>query len=92
MAAAVDDYSNYATSPYSPCRHAASVSPSDSTDLGHVSRFVFVGGVGSGNLTVVMQDGSTVAFAGLLANTLLPIAVSRIKSTGTDVTGVVALW
>ena len=88
--AATDDYSSYQVPPYGPCRHAAAVTPSDSTSLSDVTRFVFVGGAGT--LTVIMEDGTTVEFAAVAASTLLPIQVSQVKNTGTSATDIVALW
>lgn len=71
---------------------ASGVTKSDSADLPSPSTGgLYIGGAGSGNLTVTMLDGSRVAFAGLTAGTLLPIVVTRVWSTGTDVTSVVAL-
>jgi hypothetical protein len=90
--AATDDYANWETPPYGPCRHAAAVTPSDSVDLSNVSRFLFVGTTGSGGLVVVMEDGVVATFAGLVGGTLLPLAVSRVKSTGTTVSNVISMW
>jgi hypothetical protein len=73
----------------SPCRSAAAVTPSDTTDLGFVSRQLFVGG--AGNVTAIMADGTTVLFTGVLAGAFLPIRCSRVKATGTTATNMVAL-
>lgn len=67
-----------------------SVTPSDSTDLSiGFSRAIFVGG--AGNLAVTMIDGTALTFTGVVAGSILPIAVTRIKSTGTTATNIVAL-
>jgi hypothetical protein len=76
---------------------AIAVMPSDSLNLvdAHSNPFaasaLYIGGSGSGNLKVTMEDGETEVFAGLTAHFILPIRVSRVWSTGTDVTGIVAL-
>ena len=73
-----------------PAREAASVTPSDSTDLDRRTKGVWIGG--AGDMSVVMHNGQTVTFAGILGGSLLPIAVSRINSTGTTATAIVALY
>ena len=70
--------------------HAVTVTPSDSTDLAHVS-FLWVGG--AGNLRVNTPGGETnVAINGVPAGTLVPLAVSRVLSTNTTATNIVALY
>lgn len=70
---------------------AIAVTPSDTTVLAP-TRALYIGGAGSGGLSVVMADGRTAAFAGLTVNTVLPISVTKVRSTGTDVTSIVALY
>lgn len=76
-----------------PATHAVAVTPDDNSDLGNVTRAIYVGDVSGGtDLTVVMfGDGVTVQFTGLVAGTIIPIRVSRVKATGTTVSGIVAL-
>jgi hypothetical protein len=90
MPAAVDNYTSYQVGLDSPNSHAAAVTPSDSTDLTNVTRAIYVGGAGA--LTVVMADGTTIAFAAVPAGTTIPIRASRVKATGTAATSIVALW
>lgn len=88
--AATDDYASYTTPPYAPCRHIAAVTPNDNADLANVTRFLFVGGAGA--IAVVTAGGETVTMTGVAAGSVLPIAVSRVKSTGTTATNIAALW
>jgi hypothetical protein len=54
---------------------------------------LYIGGAGSGNLTVLMADGTgTVKFEGLAAGQFLPIAVAQVFATGTDVTAILFLY
>lgn len=46
----------------------------------------------AGTLAVVMRNGATVSFGAVAAGTLLPIAVSRVKATGTSASNIVALY
>jgi hypothetical protein len=74
-------------------RSAYAVTPHDtnpSIRSGDVTDALYIGGAGSGALTVVMSDGKTVAFAGVPVG-ILPIAVSKVLATGTNVTNIVAL-
>jgi len=80
-----------------PAGFAAVVTPNDSTDLPFATRAVWVGGAGT--LTVNMKGQNAqnpgqanVLISGIPAGTLLPIAVTRIKTTGTTATLIVALW
>jgi hypothetical protein len=72
-----------------PAEHAEAVTPSDSTDLVVVSRALWVGGAGT--VAVIMASGAAVTFSGVAAGTHLPIRVSRVKSTGTTGTLILAL-
>ena len=73
-----------------PSREAESVTPNDSTDLDRRTKGIWVGS--SGDLSVVMHNGDVVIFPGVLGGSLLPIAVSRVRATGTTATGIVALY
>jgi hypothetical protein len=88
--AAIDDFANYAAVQGGPARHAVAVAPNDGVDLTNVTRWIFVGGVG--NLTAIMADGTTVLLTAVAAGTLLPLAATRVKATGTTATLIVALW
>jgi hypothetical protein len=94
VTAAVDDHSALVMPAFGSCRHAKAVTPSDTVDLSNVSRFLFVGTstAGAGTVTVIMQDGTTALFKNLLQGTLLPVCATRVKSTGTTASDLVALW
>ncbi len=73
-----------------PITGAVAVTPADGSDLTDVTRALWIGG--AGNVAVVTLDGSTVTIKGVQAGTLLPIRVSRVKSTGTTATDILALY
>lgn len=77
------------TGPTSATR-AAAVTPSDSADLDTTTKFIWVGGVG--DLKVRMAGGDDVLFTAVPAGTLLPISVSRVYSTLTTATSILAVW
>lgn len=78
----------------SPADNAAAVTPNDSTDLAVVPRGLYVGGAGT--LIVHMKDAAgdaaSVSFVGVAGGSLLPIRPSRVLSTGTTATNIVAVW
>ncbi len=75
----------------SPAYFAAAVAPNDGSDLSIVTRGLYVGV--SGNVSVLMAgDGGAVTFTAVPAGAVLPIAVSRVKATGTTATSIVAIW
>lgn len=87
-----DDWATISTGITGPARHAAAVTPDNDNDLAYAARSLYIGGAGSGNLSVITTGGDTIAFAGLTAGSIVPVCVARVRSTGTDVTNIVALW
>jgi len=72
-------------------RDAIVVTPSNSVDLTNVTRGLFVGS--AGNLAVVMAGaGNTLVITGVPAGAFLPISVTRVNSTNTTATNIVAFW
>lgn len=71
---------------------AKAITPNDNTDLSYVTKGVYVGG--SGDITATMADGVSgdVVFKAVPVGAVLPIAVSRVKATGTTATNLVALF
>lgn len=70
-------------------RRAAVVTASDSTVL-EVTRALYVGG--GGNVAVTTLNGDSVTFVGVGAGTILPIQVTKVLSTGTTATSILALY
>lgn len=88
---ATDQFSYTSETVFAPADNAVAVTPNDSTDLTYVTRAVYVGG--TGNMVVTMAGGgSNVTFTGIPAGSVLPIRVSRILSTSTTATSIVALY
>lgn len=76
---------------------AAVVTPSNTADIPYVGGgttswpcVLFIGG--AGNLRVLTAGGDDVTFTGVLAGSFLPVQVTRVYSTGTTATNIVALW
>jgi hypothetical protein len=89
---AINHVTNRLVSPlFGPADNAAAVTPSDGSDLANFSRALFVGGAGA--VKVDMVGGTTaVTLTGVVAGTVLPMRVSRVYSTGTTATNIVALY
>ncbi len=75
----------------SPAFSAAAVTPNDSTDLTTFARALYIGSAGDVKVDMV-GTGTAVTFAGLAAGTILPVRASRVYSTDTTASSIVALW
>jgi hypothetical protein len=76
--------------PAMPATDGAAIVPSDGSDVDVTTRGIYVGG--AGNLTVVLVGGQTVTLNNVPAGSILPIAATRVKATGTTASDLVALW
>lgn len=86
---AIDTFQNYTPNMQSPVSHAEAITPNDATDLGHVTRAIYVGGAGDVQVTLV--SGDTVTFAGLTAG-WHPVRAARVWTTATTATNLVGCW
>ena len=75
--------------PSDPAQDAAVVTPSDTADQGNV-RGLYVGG--AGNVSIVTAAGNTCVFTGVTAGSILPVRCTKVRSTGTTATTIVALY
>ena len=85
-----ENYSGRAGGMGAPARGGFVVTPSDSTDLSHETRAIYVGA--SGDLSLVMVDGSAVVLCGIVAGSLLPVRAIRVPATGTTADLLVGLY
>jgi hypothetical protein len=70
---------------------AAAITPNNTLVYEQPTRGIYVGG--AGNITAEMPDtGASVLFVGLLAGVVYPFQVTRVYSTGTTATNLVALY
>ena len=87
---AVDTFKTPETE-WSPACNSVSVTPNDSTELGFLTRALYVG-VG-GNVSVKLRDDSSaVVFVGVAEGTILPLQVKQVMATNTTATNIIALW
>lgn len=70
-----------------PFTQAVAVTRSDTVDLAHPSRALYIGT--SGTLRVDI-GGVTVNFAAVTAGDIIPMVVTRVHLTGTSATGIVS--
>lgn len=66
---------------------AQTIAPSDTTLLTNPAVGLFVGG--AGNISALMEDGSTATFTGVTAGTFLPFIFARINATDTTATNMI---
>lgn len=88
--AATDLFSTFTSSLDSPAAFAAAVSPNDNTDLTTATRAIYVGGAGAVKVDTV--GGSTVTFAAVPVGTVLAVRATRVYTTGTTATNLIAMW
>lgn len=79
---------NFARGAKSVANTAQSITPADS-DLAVPVEALWVGG--AGNIKITTLDGSVATLSGVVAGSLLPIAVKRVWSTDTTATLIVGL-
>lgn len=70
--------------------YAEAITKSDATNITGVARALYVGG--AGNVAAVMMDGVAITFASVPAGAIIPIRFTRINSTNTTATNMVALY
>jgi hypothetical protein len=85
-----DTFRKHTRSLTSPPEHGVAVVPSDTGELAHVTRALYVGG--AGHVAVRLQDGTELTLANVPAGTLIPIRVTRVLSTGTTAGQILGLW
>lgn len=69
---------------------ASAVTKSDTTVLPGVTQGLYVGT--TGNVAVTMISGDNVTFPNVPAGAILPVRVSKVLSTGTTASDIVALY
>jgi len=73
-----------------PIEDGVAVTASDSTVLG-CTRALWVGGAGNVAVTCY-RTGNVITFVGVPAGTMIPIVVSKVMSTNTTATSILALF
>lgn len=73
-----------------PIRSAVAITPHDTNELDVMTRAIYVGG--AGNLVVTMADNVDATFYNVLAGTVLPIQIKRVKSTGNTATNILGMY
>lgn len=73
-----------------PADAAFVITPSDTDDLEHLTRALYIGG--AGNVNLIMGNNDAVLIAGLLAGTMLPIIVKQVLASGTSATSLVGFY
>lgn len=85
-----DNFAGRAEGIEAPARGGFAITASNDTDLARETRAIYVGA--SGDLAVIMADGTEVTLAGIAAGSLLPLRLSRVKATNTTATELVGLY
>ena len=86
--AAVDRYAGVGSDLLGPANDGAAVTPSDSVDLPVASKRLWVGT--GGNVALVTVAGTSLTYTAVPSGTYLQIRASRVKSTGTTASNIIA--
>jgi len=81
--AAVDRHVGQEGKRLAPPKHAAALAASDTVDIAYITSYLWV--PTAGDLKVITEGGETTLIAGIPAGTLIPLAITRLMSTGTTV-------
>lgn len=73
-----------------PAHKVSAVTPSNTVDFAYIARGLYIGV--AGDVTLVDITGGAITFTAVPAGTLLPVLCSRVNSTGTTATNMVALF
>lgn len=88
--AATDSFLASVASLLSPAENLDAVTKDDANDLAYVTRGLYVGT--SGDVKVTTKGGQTLIIPSLAAGVFHPLRVTRVWSTSTTATGIVAAW
>lgn len=92
MPSSADPYATFTPAPSAPARRAATVTPSDTVDLSHVAKALYVGGAGDVRLVPVdSPGGAAVTFVNHPIG-YLPVQTVRVMATGTTAQSLLALF
>jgi len=87
---------NFQAQPRVFAHDAVDITPDDSADIPNTTErgcCVYVGDISGGsNIKVTMESGNDITFTGVVAGSFLPILVTRVFSTGTTATEILALY
>lgn len=84
-----DAFKDFSSGLSGPITDAAVVTPSDSVDMLHMTRALYVGG--AGDIRVTLASGSVVNFAGMAVG-WHPVRAARVHATGTTATNITGCW
>lgn len=74
----------------SPAEDGESIVPSDGSDLGQVTRALYIG-VG-GSVRLQLARGTQIDLSNVPSGAILPLRVRRVMASGTSAAGLVGFW
>lgn len=85
-----DHFKSYNTGLTGPLIGGFDVTPDDGADLTILPRALMV--TGSGDIAVVLKDGSSLTLPGMAEGVIYPLRAVRVLATGTTATGIKGLY
>ena len=86
----IDLFETHAPSLDGPAIGGFDIAPDDQNDLPKLTRALMVSTLG--DVTLTLQDGSTLTLAGLAPGQVYPLRAGRVLATGTSATGIKGLY
>ena len=86
----IDRFETTGDSLIAPARHAFSIVPNDSADLGAVTKAIYIGTGGSVKLRAIGSD-SDVTFLNVQSGAILDVRCKAIRASGTSAQNIVGL-
>lgn len=87
-----DDFASFSAGLESPAANSKAITPSDSTDLAHVTRAISVDVDGAVRYAPLGTQGDAIVTRKFVAGVQMSIRAKRIYATGTTATGIIADW
>lgn len=84
-----DSFSDRGVGTSDPASNGAAVTPHDDNELSQVTRALYVGT--TGDVAVTMKGGGNVTYPNVPVG-WMPIRVTKVLSTGTTASDIVAVW
>lgn len=84
-----DDFASYDPGLTAPAVAAEAITPSDTAELGFVTRAIYVGQ--GGDLSVTMKSGDEIVLRNVQAGMFYPLRATFVRATGTTATDIIGL-
>ncbi len=86
----IDEFESHTPGLTSPAASSHAIIPSDSNELNHATRIIYVGT--GGDIAVKLVSGDTITLRAVQSGAMYPLRVAQVMATGTTASDIVGLW